>query len=189
MRISRLATAAAALAIGLTLAGAATTASAGGCGASYRVGYGDTLAGIAARCGTSVYALMQANPYIRNPHHIVAGWVLNIPQSGYGSGGGYGYQQPPKYKKGYGYQYNSYRGGSYGYSARGYKITYRSHAGYGARGGYGHGSYSGGSYSGGSYSGGSHSGGTYGHQGGGSSYGGYHGGHVVNYNEYQGYGY
>lgn len=175
MRFPRFTTVAAALALGLTLAGTATTASAGGCGPSYTVGYGDTLARIASYCGVSVRSIMAANPYIYNPNVIRVGQVINIPQ-----GGGYGYQQPPKYK------YNSYQGGSYGYSA--YKIRYGSHRGYrgsygGHRGGYGYGHRSGyGSHSG--YRGGSyHTPRTSYH--GGSGYGGY----TVNYNAYQGYGY
>ncbi len=80
--------AAAALVLGL---GLSAPAQAGGCGSSYQVGYGDTLAKIAARCGTTVYAIMQVNPYIRNPNLIRVGQVIALPQ-----GGGHGYKQPPK---------------------------------------------------------------------------------------------
>ncbi|MBX5483633.1 MAG: LysM peptidoglycan-binding domain-containing protein [Myxococcaceae bacterium] len=40
---------------------------------------GDTLSGIAARYGTTVAALMKANPQIKNPNLIYAGDWLNIP--------------------------------------------------------------------------------------------------------------
>lgn len=42
---------------------------------------GDTLSGIAARYGTTVQALMDANPKIRNPDLIYAGDTLNLPGS------------------------------------------------------------------------------------------------------------
>lgn len=45
---------------------------------TYVVRYGDTLAGIAARFGTTVQALVAANN-IFNPNHIFAGQVLHIP--------------------------------------------------------------------------------------------------------------
>ncbi len=50
-----------------------------GCGASYTVRSGDTLAAIAERCATSVEALMQANPVITDPARISIGWDLAIP--------------------------------------------------------------------------------------------------------------
>lgn len=46
---------------------------------SYRIRWGDTLSGIAARHGTSVSALMQANPQIKNKNLIYAGKSLTIP--------------------------------------------------------------------------------------------------------------
>lgn len=50
-----------------------------GCGASYTVAPGDTLARIAARCDTSVGALVRANDQIRDPSLIRVGWRLKIP--------------------------------------------------------------------------------------------------------------
>lgn len=46
---------------------------------SYRIRWGDTLSGIAARHGTSVSALMRANPSIKNKNLIYAGRTLSIP--------------------------------------------------------------------------------------------------------------
>lgn len=46
---------------------------------SYRIRWGDTLSGIAARNGTSVSALMKANPQIKNANLIYAGKTLTIP--------------------------------------------------------------------------------------------------------------
>ncbi|NMO19745.1 LysM peptidoglycan-binding domain-containing protein [Pyxidicoccus fallax] len=46
---------------------------------SYRIKSGDTLSGIAQRYGTSVSALMKANPQIKNADLIYAGKSLNIP--------------------------------------------------------------------------------------------------------------
>ena len=46
---------------------------------AYRIRYGDTLSGIAHRYGTSVSALMRANPSITNPNLIYAGRNLSIP--------------------------------------------------------------------------------------------------------------
>lgn len=53
----------------------------GGCGASYTVRSGDTLAAIAERCETSVQALMQANPIVENAARISIGWELTIPDA------------------------------------------------------------------------------------------------------------
>lgn len=46
---------------------------------AYRIRYGDTLSGIARRYGTSVSALMQANPSIQSARLIHAGKTLSIP--------------------------------------------------------------------------------------------------------------
>jgi murein DD-endopeptidase MepM/ murein hydrolase activator NlpD len=46
---------------------------------AYRIRTGDTLSGIAGRYGTSVSALMKANPSIKNANLIYAGRTLNIP--------------------------------------------------------------------------------------------------------------
>lgn len=48
---------------------------------AYRIRYGDTLSGIAQRYGTSVSALMKANPQVKNANLIYAGANLNIPGS------------------------------------------------------------------------------------------------------------
>lgn len=58
---------------------------------NYTIQYGDTLSGIAYRFGTTVSALMEANPYITNKNLIYAGKNLRIPK--YHDGGltgGYG---------------------------------------------------------------------------------------------------
>jgi LysM repeat protein len=58
---------------------AAGTPAASACGATYTIVYGDTLARIAARCGTTVSALLAANPAIRNANRIYVGQRINIP--------------------------------------------------------------------------------------------------------------
>lgn len=45
---------------------------------SYIIKKGDTLSGIAQNSGTTVSALMQANPYIKNADKIYAGSTLNL---------------------------------------------------------------------------------------------------------------
>ena len=52
---------------------------AGAAGGSYTVRSGDTLSGIASRNGTSVGALMAANPQIRDSDLIYAGQKIRIP--------------------------------------------------------------------------------------------------------------
>jgi LysM repeat protein len=58
-----------------------------GCGSSYVVQWGDTLGGIAMLCGTSVWALRQANPGLGS--YIYAGQTLWMPGSnpGYSNAG------------------------------------------------------------------------------------------------------
>jgi LysM repeat protein len=75
----------------LTLVGAAPAAAASptvesspapamaACGATYTIVFGDTLAKIAARCGTTVSALLAANPAIRNANRIFVGQRITIP--------------------------------------------------------------------------------------------------------------
>jgi LysM repeat protein len=60
----------------------APSAAQGSCGAAVTVAPGDTLARIAARCGTSVAAMLQANPQIGNPNVIHAGATLRMPGAG-----------------------------------------------------------------------------------------------------------
>jgi LysM repeat protein len=50
-----------------------------GCGASVTVSIGDTLTNIAARCGVSPGALLDANPQIRDPDIVPLGMSLTIP--------------------------------------------------------------------------------------------------------------
>lgn len=56
---------------------------------AYQIRPGDTLSGIAARHGTTVAALMRANPQIKNANLIYAGDTLTIP------GRSDGYRPPP----------------------------------------------------------------------------------------------
>ena len=49
------------------------------CGGEYVIAPGDTLSRIAARCGSSVDALMRANPRITSPARIAVGWRLTVP--------------------------------------------------------------------------------------------------------------
>ncbi|WP_225410104.1 LysM peptidoglycan-binding domain-containing protein [Stigmatella hybrida] len=46
---------------------------------NYKINYGDTLSGIAKAKGTTVSALMKANPQIKDANKIYAGRSLNIP--------------------------------------------------------------------------------------------------------------
>ena len=46
--------------------------------ATVKIKYGDTLSGIARANGTTVAALMQANPNIKDPNRISAGWSLSL---------------------------------------------------------------------------------------------------------------
>jgi LysM repeat protein len=52
-----------------------------GCGNSYVVQWGDTIGGIAALCGTSVSAVLAANPWTNG--YLYAGQVLTIPTGNY----------------------------------------------------------------------------------------------------------
>ena len=130
MSMTRKALAALALAIGLS-ASTGTAANAGGCGGSWTVRHGDTLSGIADYCGTTVGAIMAANPWIHHPSYIVAGWRISVPSHGYGYGQRYdytgrynGYVQPRHtYRHNYGYapryrHYYRYDYKNYGYSPR-----------------------------------------------------------------------
>ncbi|MED5619871.1 TIGR02594 family protein [Ideonella sp. BN130291] len=50
----------------------------------YHVRHGDTLSGIAAAHGTTVAALLRANPQIHDPDRIYAGDVIHLPAAGAG---------------------------------------------------------------------------------------------------------
>ena len=58
---------------------AASSESYGTSHCSYVVKWGDTLSRIAQRHGTTVWAIMSANPRIKSPDRIWAGMCLNIP--------------------------------------------------------------------------------------------------------------
>jgi LysM repeat protein len=58
-----------------------------GCGSTYTVQWGDTLYGIAARCGTSTSALQLANPGLGS--WVYAGQVLVLPGASWDNGNGY----------------------------------------------------------------------------------------------------
>lgn len=45
----------------------------------YTVKTGDNLWKIARRFGTTIEAIMRANPWIDDPDYIQVGWVLKIP--------------------------------------------------------------------------------------------------------------
>jgi LysM repeat protein/predicted chitinase len=62
--------------------------------ASYVVRPGDTLSAIAARNGTTIQALLNANPSIRNPNLIYSGQTIQIP-NGHASPPGGGSHSPP----------------------------------------------------------------------------------------------
>ncbi|MBI3941476.1 MAG: LysM peptidoglycan-binding domain-containing protein [Chloroflexi bacterium] len=105
-----------------------------------RVGYGQTLSGIAWKYGTSAGAIAAASG-IANPNWVRAGSVVCVP-SGYGGGYG-GYSN----YGGYGKNYGGY--GNYGYSKAGY--GYPGYYNYGYYGGYGKGGYGKGGYGKGGY--------------------------------------
>ncbi|MEZ4869175.1 MAG: LysM peptidoglycan-binding domain-containing protein [Caldilineaceae bacterium] len=60
----------------------------GSCGGSVTVAAGDTLYRIAARCNTTVRAILAANPQIRNPNIIYRGQVLTLPTGNDSAGNG-----------------------------------------------------------------------------------------------------
>jgi LysM repeat protein len=76
-----------------------------GCGSTYVVQWGDTLGGIAARCGTSVAAIYAVNPGISG--YLYAGQTLampagddcNCPQDGYGYANTYTVQRGDTFSK------------------------------------------------------------------------------------------
>jgi LysM repeat protein len=64
-------------------------ASSSACGGNYTVSSGDTLRKIAARCDTTVSALLLANPQIYNADRIYTGQVLVMPGAVFHDGNGY----------------------------------------------------------------------------------------------------
>jgi LysM repeat protein len=78
---------------GGTLAAPAHAQSA--CGSAVTVAPGDTLARIASRCGTTISALLQANPQITNPNNVFVGQVIRMPGAGVGQPSGPAFGQPP----------------------------------------------------------------------------------------------
>lgn len=60
----------------------------GGAGGDYNIKWGDTLSELARNFGTSVRALMDANPKIKDPDLIYAGDTLRVPGGGSGNGNG-----------------------------------------------------------------------------------------------------
>lgn len=78
--------------VAIVLSAFATTSSAfaaSGCGSSVTVLQGDTLRKIAERCGTTVAALLRANPAIGNGNLIFPNQVLQLPGAILGTDGGY----------------------------------------------------------------------------------------------------
>jgi LysM repeat protein len=67
------------LALTATTQAAPETAPPAQSGVYHTVYWGETLSAIAVRYGTTVYAIMAANPQIWNPNIIFAGQVLYIP--------------------------------------------------------------------------------------------------------------
>jgi len=72
----------------------------GGCGSTYAVRWGDTMASVAARCGTTQAAIRQANPNLK--YWLYAGQSIAMPGN-YGNNGGY--------NNGYNNGYNGYNSG------------------------------------------------------------------------------
>lgn len=70
-----------AVAAGLMLA-AAPAAAQQPCGGTYTIRPGDSLADVAARCGTSIPALLAANPGVRDERDLVVGEPVRIPRPG-----------------------------------------------------------------------------------------------------------
>ena len=75
------------LALSATTQAAPAEAPAASTGVYHTVRWGQTLSGIALYYGSTVNAVMAANPQIWNPNIIYAGQVLYIPTGGTGPGG------------------------------------------------------------------------------------------------------
>jgi len=72
------------LALSATTQAAPAEAPAASTGVYHTVRWGESLSGIAVRYGTTIQAIMAANPQIWNPNVIFAGQVLYIPTGGTG---------------------------------------------------------------------------------------------------------
>ncbi|HEX2255530.1 MAG TPA: LysM peptidoglycan-binding domain-containing protein [Afifellaceae bacterium] len=76
------------------------------CGSSATIGPGDTLGRIAARCGTTLSALLQANPDITNPNNVFVGQVIRMPGAAaggpsgpfFGPSGPHSFSPPPAFQ-------------------------------------------------------------------------------------------
>ncbi len=64
-----------------TFAGTTSAYAWSGCGSTYTVQWGDTLSGIAAKCGTTMQAIRTANPGLW--YWVFAGQTLIMPGGGY----------------------------------------------------------------------------------------------------------
>jgi LysM repeat protein len=71
----------------ISLASAGKVEAWSGCGSTYNVQWGDTLSGIAAKCGTTMSAIWQLNPGLGN--WVYAGQVLYMPGGNWSTGGIY----------------------------------------------------------------------------------------------------
>src|SRR5271157_4929946 len=92
---------------------------ASGCGGPYQVQWGDTLASVAYRCGTTQDAIRQANPNLR--YWLYAGQTISMPGY-YGNNNGYNnhtynnnaYNRAPQnYANNNAYNYNAYNNTTY----------------------------------------------------------------------------
>lgn len=61
------------------LTSAPAEAQSGPCGDSVVIGFGDTLASIASRCGVTVNAIMEANPLLPSQHFVFPGLRIRMP--------------------------------------------------------------------------------------------------------------
>ena len=95
-----------------TFTGNALAAS--GCGGPYTVQWGDTLASVAYRCGTTTDAIRQANPNLR--YWLYAGQTISMPGY-YGNSNGYnGYNNRTSNPAPQNYANNNGRNGYNGYN-------------------------------------------------------------------------
>src|SRR5271157_4087983 len=87
---------------------------ASGCGSAYAVRWGDTLASVAYRCGTTQDAIRRANPNLR--YWLYAGQTISMPGS-YANNNAYN----NNYANNNTYNYNGYNNNAYNYN--GYNNT------------------------------------------------------------------